>query len=101
MAIFFPTIISQSFVTWQGRNEDALGHNRFDHIPAVFALIRKDWKYFYWPQTQYEQLFHIEKDKYEEWDIINSTMQTTQEALFVMRKRYKFMKEWAQSGKPV
>ena len=85
----------------QGRNSDAQGHNRFDHIPAVFALIRKDWKYFYWPQIQYEQLFHIEKDKYEEWDLLNSTMQTTQEALFFMRERYKFMKEWAQSGKPV
>lgn len=97
----FRAFESHAHVTLQGRNEDAEGHNRFDHIPAVFALIRKDWKYFFWPQTQYEQLFHIEKDKYEEWDLKNSTQQTTQEALFFMRKRYKFMKEWAQSGKPV
>ena len=78
-----------------------MGHGPFDHIPAVFALIRRDWKYFYWPQTKFEQLFHVEKDVYEEWDIINSTAQTTVEALHIMKARYAFMKKWAQSGKPV
>lgn len=90
------------FYEWtQGENNAAEGHNKFDHIPAVFALIRRDWKYYYWPQIKYEQLFHIEKDPYEEWDIINSTAQTTVEALHIMKARYAFMKKWAQSGKPV
>jgi hypothetical protein len=73
----------------QGRNEDAMGHGR------------KDYKFFYWPQTNYEQLFHVETDSYEEWDVVNSTAQTTTEALTLMKARYQFMKEWAQSGKPV
>lgn len=78
-----------------------MGHGRYFHIPAVFALIRKDYKFFYWPQTNYEQLFHVETDSYEEWDVVNSTAQTTTEALTLMKARYQFMKEWAQSGKPV
>jgi arylsulfatase len=28
----------------QGRAEDAEGHESEDHIPAVFALVRKDYK---------------------------------------------------------
>jgi arylsulfatase len=78
-----------------------MGHGHYFHIPAVFALIRKDYKFFYWPQTNYEQLFHVETDSYEEWDVVNSTAQTTTEALTLMKARYQFMKEWAQSGKPV
>ena len=90
------------FYEWtQGRSYDAEGHNDYRHIPAVFALIRKDYKYFYWPQTKYEQLFHIEVDAYEEADILNSTAQTTQEALQMMRARYAFRKDWAQNGNPV
>jgi hypothetical protein len=71
-------------------------------VPAVFALIRKDYKYFYWPQAAgYEQLFHIQGDPYEENDILNSTAQTTRHALHLMQARFLFMKTWAQSGKPV
>ena len=76
-------------------------HFEYDHIPKIFALIRKDFKYFYWPQIKYEQLFNIEKDAYDEYDVINSTAQTTQNALDVMKARYEFQKRWAQSGKPV
>jgi len=69
--------------------------------PPVFALIRKDWKYFYWPTFEYEQLFHVEADPTEEWDLLNDTMQTTVDALQVMRARYAFLKNWSQSGNPV
>ena len=84
----------------QGHASDASGHT-FRKIPAVFALIRKDYKYFFWPRTGYEQLFHIEQDPYEEADIRNSTSTTTKEALVLMKARYRFLKEWAQSGNPV
>mmetsp|Transcript_31374 Transcript_31374/g.65494 ORF Transcript_31374/g.65494 Transcript_31374/m.65494 type:complete len:644 (-) Transcript_31374:3643-5574(-) len=90
------------FYEWtQGEPRTAVGHNAWYHIPAVFALIRKDYKYFYWPQTKYEQLFRVETDPYEENDILNSTAQTTQQALQIMKARYAFLKDWAQSGNPV
>ena len=80
---------------------NAVGHNRYVHIPAIFALIRKDYKYFYWPQVKYEQLFNIEKDPYEEYDLLNTTKQTSQEVLELMRARYAFLKNWSQAGNPV
>jgi arylsulfatase len=71
------------------------------HLPAVFALIRKDWKYVYWPQWEHEQLFNMEADPDEVDDVLNSTSQSTVEALHMMKARYHFMKKWAQSGNPV
>jgi arylsulfatase A-like enzyme len=38
-------------------------------IPAAEALVRKDWKYFYWPDAKLEQLFHVEADPFEETDL--------------------------------
>jgi arylsulfatase A-like enzyme len=38
-------------------------------IPASQALVRKDWKYFYWPDHDFEQLFHIAHDPHEEHDL--------------------------------
>jgi arylsulfatase A-like enzyme len=90
------------FYEWsQGEPVEAVGHNEYYHIPAVFALIRKDWKYFYWPQVKVEQLFQIENDPYEQRDVLNSTAQTTQEALDFMRARYFFLKNYSQMGNPV
>ena len=90
------------FYEWaQGDPITAEGSMPYFQVPAVFALIGKDYKYFYWPQTRYEQLFRIESDPYEENDILNSTAQTTQQALHMMRARYVFLKKWAQSGNPV
>jgi len=90
------------FYEWnQGDNNGIHGHGRYQTLPSVFALIRKDYKYFYWPQLKYEQLFCVENDPYEESDILNSTMQTTQRALHMTRARFSFLKSWAQSGNPV
>ncbi|KAL7574675.1 hypothetical protein ACA910_003019 [Epithemia clementina (nom. ined.)] len=97
------------FYEWnQGNPLDAAGHKaKSRNVPAVFALIRKDYKYFYWPETGYEQLFRIENDPYEECDLLNNTdvvaatTQTTKFALQLMRARYQFSKAWAQSGNPV
>lgn len=90
------------FYEWtQGEPINAVGHNVYYHIPAVFALIRRDWKYFYWPQVGYEQLFHIERDPDEEFDVLNATISTTKEALAYMRARYAFLKNYSQSGNPV
>ncbi|KAL7571430.1 hypothetical protein ACA910_019189 [Epithemia clementina (nom. ined.)] len=91
------------FYEWNtGEPVNATGH-MFKHrvLPAVFALIRKDYKYFYWPEENYEQLFHVEKDPMEESDIFQHTSETTKQALHVMKARYRFLKAWAQAGNPV
>jgi len=102
-----PQAVEQAAQTWrkdffyewtQGRPSDALGHNRFDHIPAVFALIRKDYKYFYWPQVQYEQVFRLEHDPYEEFDIINITAKDDPEKLAWLKERYHYLKNLSQTG---
>ena len=41
-----------------------------DFIPASEALVRKDWKYFYWPDFGVEQLFDLRTDPFEENDLI-------------------------------
>ncbi|KAL7571429.1 hypothetical protein ACA910_019188 [Epithemia clementina (nom. ined.)] len=91
------------FYEWNtGEPVNATGHmfnNRV--LPAVFALIRKDYKYFYWPEENYEQLFHVEQDPLEESDIFHHTSATTKQALEVMQARYRFLKAWAQAGNPV
>ena len=34
-------------------------------IPPSIALVRKKWKYIYWPKHNYEQLFDLEEDPFE------------------------------------
>ena len=52
---------SDFFYEWhQGDPHNAEGHGFADWIPPVFALIRKDYKYFYWPRSNYTQIFHVE-----------------------------------------
>ena len=33
-----------------------------DRIPSSQAVIRRDWKYIYWPEFDYEQLFDLNRD---------------------------------------
>eukprot|EP00980_Cylindrotheca_fusiformis_P000106 scaffold19_cov114-Cylindrotheca_fusiformis.AAC.53 len=79
------------------------GHKGTNWIDASFALVTKEWKYIYWPEHNYEQLFHRSLDPYEEADLMKnkSALQTTNEIYFKMKSRYNFLKTWAQSGKRV
>jgi arylsulfatase len=36
-----------------------------DRIPASQGVIRRDWKYVYWPEFAYEQLFNLDEDPNE------------------------------------
>jgi arylsulfatase A-like enzyme len=36
-----------------------------DRIPASQGVIRRDWKYVYWPEFDYEQLFNLNDDETE------------------------------------
>lgn len=86
----------------RGDQETAAGHEGKFWIDASFALITKEWKYIYWPQHQYEQIFHRPSDPYEENDLLNGTkVQPTDEVYSKLKARYTFLKAWVQSGKPV
>jgi len=90
------------FYEWtQGSPHDAEGHDEYTHIPAVFGLIRKDYKYYYWPQTKYEQLFHVEDDPCEERDAFRSTLTSDPAMLAELRGQYAFFKSLSQSGHAV
>jgi arylsulfatase A-like enzyme len=67
---------------------------RVDFIPASEALVRKDWKYFYWPDFKLEQLFHVAADPFEENDIATDPAQATR--LAEMRARFAELKAAAR-----
>jgi arylsulfatase len=43
------------------------------YLPKAEALVRKDYKYLYWSQYDYHQLFHVAEDPMEEVDLVNET----------------------------
>lgn len=63
-------------------------------IPTSEALVRKDWKYFYWPDFQLEQLFHVAEDPCEEKDLAKDPQQATR--LAKMRAHCAELKAAAQ-----
>ena len=63
---------------------------RKDFIPASEALVRKDWKYFYWPDFGLEQLFHVAADPCEESDLAQDPAQAKR--LAEMRARFAELK---------
>lgn len=63
-------------------------------IPASEALVRKEWKYFYWPEYKLEQLFHVSADPFEENDLARDPAQA--ERLTEMRIRFAELKSAAK-----
>jgi arylsulfatase A-like enzyme len=61
-----------------------------DFIPASEALVRKKWKYFYWPEFDREQLFDLENDPIEENDLAADP--AFKQQLTEMRKRFAELK---------
>jgi len=61
-------------------------------IPASEALVRKEFKYFYWPDYKVEQLFHVGGgDPYEEVDLVNNPQYS--DIMTEMRERHRQLKE--------
>jgi arylsulfatase len=58
-----------------------------EFIPASEALVRKDWKYIYWPDYDYEQLFHLAHDPQEEHDLARDPAQAATLAELKLRFR--------------
>jgi arylsulfatase len=65
-----------------------------DFISASEALVRKDWKYFYWPDFKLEQLFHVAVDPLEENDLAGDPAQAGR--LAGMRARFAELKAAAR-----
>ena len=63
-------------------------------IPASEALVRKDYKYFYWPEADLEQLFHLKTDPCEETDLVKDPAHA--EVLVSMRQRFAELKAAAK-----
>jgi len=63
-------------------------------IPASQALVCKDWKYFYWPDFNLEQLFHVATDPFEETDLAGDAAQSAR--LAEMRQRFETLKAAAR-----
>lgn len=64
-----------------------------EFIPSSEALVRKDWKYIYWPDFKVEQLFHLTTDPLEENDRIEDPSMMDQ--LKEMRARFAELKQAA------
>ena len=65
-----------------------------DRIPPSEALVRKDFKYMYWPKHDVEQLFDLVNDPIEEVDLAGNPKYA--DKLAEMRKRFKELKEAAK-----
>lgn len=65
-----------------------------DFIPASEALVRKEWKYIYWPDFDREQLFHLRADPSEECDLAADP--ASRAKLQEMRKRFSTLKAAAR-----
>ena len=73
-----------------------------EHIPASLALIRKDSKYIVWPDwDDYEQLFRLDNDPFEEKDLYLSNLTTDKTMLENMKSRMADLKILAKSGVPM
>jgi arylsulfatase A-like enzyme len=68
-----------------------------EFIPPSEALVRKDWKYMYWPAHQVEQLFDLKADPREENDLAGDP--AYRDRLAEMRTRFQELKKEAGATK--
>ena len=72
-----------------------------ESIPATVALVRKNAKYIAWPDYDYEQLFRLDNDPFEEKDLFTSNLTTNQRMLEDMRSQMTRLQTLAISGVPM
>ena len=56
-------------------------------------MIRRDWKYVYWPEFDYEQLFNLKEDAQEIRNLADDPAHAGQRA--TMRQK---LDEWREAG---
>eukprot|EP00984_Skeletonema_dohrnii_P018598 scaffold8718_cov110-Skeletonema_dohrnii-CCMP3373.AAC.2 len=71
------------------------------YVPASEALVRKDYKYMYWPDYKYEQLFDLKVDPGEIDDLFHSTNPEHKQQLDYMRERFNELKHLVKSDEVV
>ena len=89
-----PLYLANEKTQWRGDffyEHPMLGSTSF--IPASEALVQKDWKYFYWPEFDREQLFDLTADPCEENDLVTEPAHA--ERLAKMRARFAQLKATA------
>ncbi|MCW1923730.1 sulfatase [Luteolibacter arcticus] len=59
-----------------------------DFIPASEALVTRDWKYIFWPDSGYEELFDLKNDPGEQANLAT----TEPKRLEAMRERFRTLK---------
>lgn len=92
---FAPIYLATKPPEWRTEfyEEHAINRNT-NFIPASASLVRKDWKYFYWPDFKREQLFDLRADPHEEHDLAANPAHT--ERLAEMRQRFNELREQAK-----
>lgn len=76
-----------------------IGYNQA--IPASEALVRRDYKYMFWPDWDFEQMFDLVNDPGELNDISNSTDPKIKEVLKEMKSRFVELKKLVKSDEMV
>jgi arylsulfatase A-like enzyme len=64
-----------------------------NRIPRSEALVRKDMKYIWWPEFEYEELFDLKRDALEQSNLVRDP--AYQEELERLRQRFKELKAQA------
>ncbi|MEX2672641.1 MAG: sulfatase [Phycisphaeraceae bacterium] len=88
-----PLYLSQTPPSW--RDEFFYEHptiSNKDRIPRSHAVIRRDWKYVYWPEFEQEQLFNLENDPQERRNLASDPayadrLETMRQKLATWRER--------------
>jgi arylsulfatase A-like enzyme len=75
--------------------------SKASYIPSSEALVRKNYKYMYWPDYDFEQLFDLVKDPGEIDDIFNSTDPEIRSVLNEMKRRFEELKVLVKSDEIV
>ncbi|MHA3772984.1 sulfatase family protein [Verrucomicrobiota bacterium sgz303538] len=92
---FSPLYIAAQKPQW--RNEFFYEHATIRNtafIPSSEALVRKDVKYIRWPDFDYEELFDLKNDPFEEHNLANDPEQASR--LSALRKRFEELKSQAK-----
>jgi arylsulfatase len=64
-----------------------------DFIPSSEALVRKEVKYIYWPDFNYEELFDLQRDPFEERNLAADPAHAAK--LAILRKQFSDLKAQA------
>ena len=92
---FAPLYLARKKPEWRTEFfEEHATYQSTNFIPASESLVRKDWKYFYWPDFKREQLFDLRSDPHEEHDLVSEPVQN--ERLAEMRQRFADLKAAAK-----